>query len=146
MIKSCASIEQPGWLALRQALWPNCSDMEHLAEMASFLAQPERFVQFVAYAENGQPVGFVEASIRSDYVNGTETSPVVFLEGIYVASTHRRQGVAKSLVSSVAAWAASRGCQEFASDAPIENDLSLLVHKSLGFVETERVVYFRKAL
>jgi aminoglycoside 6'-N-acetyltransferase I len=146
MIEPCTSVEQPGWLPLREALWPHCSDAEHLAEMAEFLAQPERFVQFVAYTEAHQPIGFVEASLRSDYVNGTSSSPVAFLEGLYVAPTHRCRGVARRLVAAVSEWATMRGCHEFASDAALDNELSHRVHRSLGFVETERVVYFRKAL
>ena len=145
-VELCASVEQPGWLPLRQLLWPHCATAEHLIEMGRFLTQPERFVQLVAYAESPQPVGLVEASLREDYVNGTENSPVAFLEGLYVTPTHRRQGVARRLVAAVAEWAAARGCYEFASDAALENELSHAVHRSLGFVETERVVYFRKAL
>lgn len=146
MIELCMSTEQPGWLPLREALWPHCSKAEHLAEMAEFLAQPERCVQFVAYTQTYQPVGFAEASLRSDYVNGTKSSPVAFLEGIYVSPTHRRHGIARSLIAAVSEWASSHGCQEFASDAALDNALSHKVHTSLGFVETERVVYFRKVL
>jgi aminoglycoside 6'-N-acetyltransferase I len=145
-IEPCASVEQPGWLTLRQSLWPHSSRAEHLAEMGEFLAQPGRYAQFVAYAGSRQPVGLAEASLRSDYVNGTESSPVAFLEGLYVATSHRRRGVARRLVAAVAEWAVSRGCRELASDAALGNDSSHAVHKSLGFVETERVVYFRKVL
>jgi len=114
--------------------------------MAAFLAQPGRFMQIVAYTETRQPIGFAEASLRSDYVNGTGSSPVAFLEGLYVAPSHRRRGVARSLVAAVLQWAGSRGCQECASDALVENELSHRVHRALGFTETERVVYFRKTL
>ncbi|MGQ5522844.1 aminoglycoside 6'-N-acetyltransferase [Chitinimonas sp. PSY-7] len=146
MIEQCTSVEQAGWLNLRETLWPDCLTEEHLAEMASFIDEPGRYAQFVAYTEAARPVGFVEASLRNDYVNGTDTSPVAFLEGIYVAPEFRRQGIAAQLVKAVAAWAHSCGCQEFASDAPLENELSHAVHKALGFAETERVVYFRKLL
>lgn len=146
MIELCNSVEHLGWLPLRQLLWPHCSKAEHLAEMRAFLAQPERFIQFGAYGESQQAVGLVEASLRNDYVNGTESSPVAFLEGLYVVPTHRRRGVARSLVAAVGEWAATRGCHEFASDTALENELSHAVHRALGFVETERVVYFRKAL
>jgi len=146
MIEPCISVEQPGWLPLRQSLWPDCATAEHLVEMGEFLARPESFVQFVAYAESHEPVGLVEASLRNGYVNGTESSPLAFLEGLYVTPTHRRRGVARRLVAAVAEWAVSRGCREFASDAALQNELSHAVHRSLGFVETERVVYFRKAL
>ena len=141
-----ASVDHPGWLSLRQSLWPHGATEEHLAEMARFLAEPGRFVQFIACAEPAGPVGLVEASIRNDHVNGTETSPVAFLEGLYVSPDHRRRGLARRLVAAVAEWAQSRGCREFASDAALDNRLSHAVHMSLGFVETERVVYFRKVL
>ncbi|PHV10297.1 aminoglycoside 6'-N-acetyltransferase [Chitinimonas sp. BJB300] len=145
-IEACSTVEQPGWLNLRQALWPDCPCDEHLTEMAGFIADPGRYAQFVAYASASLPIGFVEASLRIDYVNGTDTSPVVFLEGIYVAPGFRRQGLAAQLVAAVATWARSRGCSEFASDAPLDNELSHAVHLALGFTETERVVYFRKPL
>lgn len=146
MIVACSSLEQRGWLALREALWPGGPRSEHLAEMGSFLAQPERFCQLVAYAADGTPVGFVEASLRSDYVNGTSTTPVAFLEGLYVAPLHRRRGVARRLVAAVQQWALARGCQELASDAALDNEVSHALHEALGFEETERVVYFRKEL
>ena len=146
MIEPCTSIDQPGWLSLRQTLWSEGSRSEHLAEMASFLAEPQRFAQFIYYVEPDVPAGFVEAALRYDYVNGTESSPVAFLEGIFVLPAHRRQGIAGRLVAAVERWAISRGCREFASDAALVNELSHAVHRSLGFRETERVVYFRKLL
>jgi len=146
MIVPCVSVDQPGWLRLRQALWPDGSAEEHLAEMASFLVAPQRYAQFLAYATDEQAVGFVEASVRTDYVNGTSTSPVAFLEGIYVAPEFRRKGIGTALVATVSAWARSAGCSELASDAPLENESSHAMHHALGFQETERVVYFRKEL
>lgn len=146
MIERCASVEQPGWLTLREALWPHCSREEHLAEMSAFLVAPKKYAQFVAYSRTAEPIGFAEASARDDYVNGTETSPVAFLEGLYVIPDARRQGVATELVAAVAAWGIELGCSELASDALLENELSHSVHKALGFVETERVLFFRKSL
>ncbi|MEM9151019.1 MAG: aminoglycoside 6'-N-acetyltransferase [Cyanobacteria bacterium P01_F01_bin.3] len=146
MIERCASIEQPGWLSLRKQLWPDCSHEKHLAEMSSFLAEPSRYVQFVAYDGGGSPTGFAEAALRSDYVNGTSSSPVAFLEGIYVVSRLRRQGIAARLVVAVAEWAIAQGCRELASDALLDNELSQIFHKALGFKETERVVFFCKSL
>jgi aminoglycoside 6'-N-acetyltransferase I len=144
-VERCTSVKQPGWLELRQALWPHCTREEHLSEMSSFLANPQRYAQFVAYSA-GQAVGFVEAAVRSDYVNGTSSSPVAFLEGIYVAPEARRKRIASSLVLAVAEWARSVGCLEFASDAALDNEASHAVHRALGFAETERVVFFRKEL
>ena len=146
MILPCTSTAQSGWLALRQALWPECPEAEHLTEMQLFVEQPEKYVQFVAYSVDGQPAGLVEAALRTDYVNGTDTSPVAFIEGMYVAPAFRRQGVARSLMRVVADWARTRGCTELASDALLENTASHAMHAALGFEETERVVFFRKLL
>ena len=114
--------------------------------MSRFCAEPQRFGQFIAVADDGTPLGFIEIALRSDYVNGTRTSPVAFLEGIYVAPFARAQGVAKVLVQAAEVWARERGCVEFASDAAIDNQISHAMHRALGFAETQRVVFFRKAL
>lgn len=146
LIIPCGSVEQPGWLALRQALWPHCPAEEHLAEMATFLTEPQRYAQFVAYTAAGLPLGFVEASVRTDYVNGCDSSPVAFLEGIYVIPESRHKGTAAELVAAIATWARGVGCSELASDALLENERSHAVHRALGFQETERVVFFLKKL
>ncbi len=93
-----------------------------------------------------EPVGLAEAAVRHDYVNGAQTSPVVFLEGIYVVPSARRQGIAAQLIAAVSAWAAAAGYRELASDAQLENIASHALHAALGFEATERVVFFRKAL
>ena len=142
----CVSVDQPGWLAMRKQLWPHCSSSEHLAEMSEFLASSARFAQFIEYDKSNNAVGFVEVSLRTDYVNGTDSSPVAFLEGIYVVPHARRQGVARTLVAAAERWATSSGCCELASDAEIENTASHSMHSGLGFTESERVVFFKKAL
>jgi aminoglycoside 6'-N-acetyltransferase I len=114
--------------------------------MQSFLDDPNRFAAFIAHEGPDGPAGFAEASIRHDYVNGTHTSPVGFLEGIYVMPGQRRKGIAAALVESVSAWAQSRGCTELASDSELGNEASQLMHQALGFRETERVVYFCRQL
>lgn len=142
----CTSTEQEGWLLLRQQLWPEASAGEHLAEMQTFIDQPRRFFQLVAYEADRQPAGFVEAALRTDYVNGTEKSPVAFLEGLYVAPQSRRNGVATLLVATIVAWAQAVGCEELAADALLDNEASQAMHRALGFEETERVVFFRKLI
>ena len=142
----CESTDHPGWLALREQLWPNCLSAEHLAEMSEFLSSPTRFAQFIEYDKLSNAVGFVEVSLRTDYVNGTKSSPVAFLEGIYVVPHARRRGVARALVAEAERWAIGSGCREFASDAKIENTASHSMHAGLGFTESERVVFFKKSL
>jgi len=145
-IERCNSLDQPGWLDMRLALWPDASADEHRAYMAISLAQPERFLQLMVYDERRQPLGFIEGSIRNDYVNGTASSPVGFVEGVYVAPAARRKGVARQLYAAIGDWAKARGCSELASDALVDNEVSQRAHRALGFRETERVVYFTKHL
>jgi aminoglycoside 6'-N-acetyltransferase I len=145
-IERCTSPDQPGWLEMRVALWPDATAEEHLGYMTMSLAQPERFLQLMIYDERRQALGFIEGSIRNDYVNGTESSPVGFVEGVYVAPAWRRQGIARQLFAAIGDWARARGCSELASDALIDNEVSQRAHRSLGFRETERVVYFSKPL
>lgn len=145
-IERCVSLDQPGWLDMRLELWPDATGDDHRGYMAISLAQPERYVQLVIYDEQRQPLGFIEGSIRSDYVNGTESSPVGFVEGVYVVPRWRRLGIARQLFDAVADWARARGCRELASDALIDNDVSQRAHLALGFRETERVVYFTRRL
>jgi aminoglycoside 6'-N-acetyltransferase I len=100
----------------------------------------------LAKTDSGKAVGFAEAALRVDYVNGTDSSPVAFLEGLYVAPGSRRAGVARALVAAVEQWARREGCSELASDCLLENIDAHEVHRALGFGETERVVYFRKEI
>ena len=132
------------WLALRLALWPGVSEAGQLSGMTDALARGH-YVR-LALTAGGSAVGFVEASKRVDYVNGTSSSPVAFLEGLYVVPGSRRQGVARVLVESVMKWASAEGCSELASDSLLDNSAAHAAHRSLGFEETERVVYFRRAL
>ncbi len=134
-----------GWAALRHQLWDEEPASEHRAEAEAQLAEPERFLNLVAL-DGDAVIGFAEASIRHEYVNGCEDSPVLFLEGICVAPEVRRQGLARRLVAAVAEWGRASGCREFASDAWHDDWDSHAFHLAAGFAETERVVYFRKEL
>jgi len=145
MIKVCTLLDHDGWLPLRSALWPDSApDGEREAE--AILGTPERYRVLVFVGQDGNAQGFSEASIRSDYVNGTSSSPVAFLEGLYVLPSCRGRGVARQLVAAIQQWALCMGCTELASDALLANVGSHGMHEALGFVETERVVYFLKVL
>lgn len=113
--------------------------------MRSYVADRRRYASFLACSA-ADAIGLAEVSLRSDYVNGTESSPVAFLEGLYVVPHARRAGVAAALVAAACDWGRRAGCREMASDALLDNSTSQLVHRALGFEETERVVYFRRKL
>ena len=43
-------------------------------------------------------------------------------------------------------WARALGYSELASDAEIDNTVSIAAHRALGFEETDRIVCFLKKL
>ncbi|MBE5804178.1 MAG: GNAT family N-acetyltransferase [Clostridiales bacterium] len=109
------------------------------------LTSCDEAVCFLA-CEDGLSIGFAQCQLRHDYVEGTETSPVGFLEGVYVRPEHHRKGVARRLVAACEDWARSVGCTEFASDCEIDNTESLAFHLAIGFEEAGRTIWFNKKL
>ena len=84
--------------------------------------------------------------MRHDYVEGCDTSPVGYLEGVNVKETCRNKGVAMRLVEECENWAREKGCREFASDCELSNTASLNFHLQLGFREQNRIICFKKDL
>ncbi len=140
------------WVRMRTALWPD-DEAGHAGEVDAFFAAgtfrwSESFLSWkvlVAERPAGGLCGFVEASIRP-HVDGCATRPVGYVEGWYVDPDVRRQGVGRKLVEAAEGWAAGQGCREMASDAHLGNTVSHEAHKALGFVESQRLVHFRKRL
>ena len=145
-IRAARSDDATNWHALRIALWPAEEEAPTLSDIANVLADPARYANFLAFDDMENAIGFAEASLRRDYVNGCDTSPIGFLEGWYVAPEWRGRGVGRELMKAAEAWARTRGCREFASDALLDSVDSHRAHLACGFEETERVVYFRKRL
>ncbi|EGP56311.1 aminoglycoside N6'-acetyltransferase [Agrobacterium tumefaciens F2] len=141
VIKAADAASLDDWSLLRHRLWPDASPAEHSEELQDL---SDNEAGFIAYNLAGVAIGFADVSLRQDYVNGCDTSPVAFLEGVYVEGDFRGQGVAAALIAAVTRWAVGKGVSELASDADIANVDSHRMHAALGFEETERVVYFRK--
>lgn len=144
VIVPATATHRDGWLAMRRSLWPECSDAQHASEVVRCLEDPEQ-VAYLALRD-AEMVGFVEVSIRYEYVNGTTTSPVAFVEGIFVKPGHRREGVARALGEGLREWVHKHDVSEVASDAYLDNAASHALHRAMGFEETERVVFFRRTI
>lgn len=129
-------------LALR--LWPDNIYEDLKNEFKSFIDHDNQRV--FLYHDNHLDVGFVHVSLRVDYVEGTDSSPVGFLEGIYVSPDYRNQGIARELIEACEQFAKDKGCTEFASDCELTNLDSILMHEKLGFEETNRIVCFKKKI
>jgi aminoglycoside 6'-N-acetyltransferase I len=134
---------------MRNALWPDSSVEHHEEELVPILAGKwpgvMPLVYFVA-EENGAAIGFVEVGLRSTADGCDWARAVGYIEGWYVAESHRRRGVGAQLIAAAENWAREQGCIEMASDTQIDNTQSLEAHLRLGYEIAERSILFRKSL
>jgi aminoglycoside 6'-N-acetyltransferase I len=136
--------DDPEWLRMRCELWPD-DKAAHQRDMAAWLDRPDTVVLVAKRPDSAGLAGFAEVGARP-FVDGCDTSPVAYLEGWYVDLDVRRQGIGAALIRSAEAWARDHGYREFASDALLDNLDSQQAHESLGFIEVERAVRYRKIL
>ena len=144
MIQKAEIKDLPILAELACQLWPDHTVEEMHTDFAENLAKSDAAF-FLAYAEE-TAIGFAQCQLRYDYVEGTDSSPVGYLEGIYVADGYRQQGFARELLSACEIWAKSKGCTEFASDCELDNMQSLQFHLNVGFEEANRIICFTKKL
>lgn len=125
-------------------LWEESTIEELTSEFAELIRSDECAV-FLSMREN-TTVGFAQVQLRHDYVEGTSSSPVGYLEAIFVRDEYRKCGYGKELLKHCEEWAAEKGCTEFASDCELTNDMSLAFHLNAGFTEANRIICFTKSL
>ena len=128
---------------LAAKMWDHPAD-ELAAEFEELLSRKEAAC-FLCRADE-KNVGFAQCQLRHDYVEGTEGSPVGYLEGVYVEPEYRMQGCARALLHACESWAREMGCREFASDCELTNQESLYFHLHAGFAEANRIICFVKKL
>ena len=134
------------WARLRRALWPHVTLAECRKELETVRRTPSRLVIFVSDRRDGRLSGFLEASLRHDYVEGCASCPVGYIEGWYVLPEARRKGTGRKLVRAAERWARAKGCKEMASDAELANKLSQSVHSALDYIVSKTCIHFRKPL
>lgn len=125
-------------------MWENQTAEELAAEFAETMKDENS--AFFIKSENDTAVGFAQCNLRTDYVEGTESSPVGYLEGIFVKEGYRNKGYARELLTACENWAKDMGCSEFASDCELSNTGSLYFHKAMGFDEVNRIICFKKSI
>lgn len=144
MIKKAGNNDLETLAKLAILMWQNHSITELINEFSEII-ENGKSVFFLKY-EYDVPVGFAQCQLRNDYVEGTKTSPVGYLEGIFVKEQCRHKGYAKELLVECEAWAKENGCSEFASDCEIHNIDSFHFHQAMNFIEANRIICFTKAL
>lgn len=127
-------------------MW-DCHSVEELAEeFVAILDNEECAIYLIFDNIDNMPIGFAQCGLRHDYVEGTESSPVGYLEGIFIRKGYRKKGYAKDLLAECENWAKEKGCSEFASDCELTNSVSLAFHINMGFTEANRIICFTKRI
>lgn len=129
---------------LAMDLWPG-HDYETLKSDLSACQNSLTAELYICEIDN-QIVGFAQVQLRYDYVEGTETKPVGYLEGIFVQDTYRQKGIARKLVEACQDWSKTMGASEFASDVQLNNETSAAFHERMGFTEVNRIICYAKKL
>jgi aminoglycoside 6'-N-acetyltransferase I len=144
VIRRAVPADKPEWIQMRHGLWPE-APLDYLGRDVDDLLLNDDAGIFVAVAEQGQLIGFVEVRLR-DYAEGCESAPVGYIEAWYVAPQMRGQKFGRDLVQTAEQWAREKGCTEMGSDTWLDNHESIAAHAKLGYYEVDRLVHFVKRL
>lgn len=142
IVRTAGVSDRTELVRMRMALWPDSTAAE-VDERLKF--RPEQGVTFVAERVEGELVGFAEINLRR-FAEGCTSSPVPYLEGIWVDGNRRRRGLATALLGEAEVWCRAHGFNELASDCEISNEGSAQFHRAAGFEEVQRNISFRRAL
>ena len=142
MIKRAGTQDLEVLAELANMMWTNHSVDELITKFAEIMDKNQSAF-FLKY-DSDNPIGFAQCQLRYDYVEGTTTSPVGYLEGIFVRKEYQNKGYARELFIECETWAKQHGCHEFASDCEVENEMSQRFHMAMNFTEVNRIVCFTK--
>jgi aminoglycoside 6'-N-acetyltransferase I len=145
IVREATAAEHPIWAAMLVKLHGWGDESEFIAEIPSWLALDDPMVCFLAFSDDGQPIGMADARVRN-YAEGAPNLCAAYIEDIFVEEEHRRTGVARALLAAVEQWARAQGLNWLGSDTELGNDLSEAWHKGVGFKTIERLIVFGKPL
>lgn len=90
-------------------IWGNDKTSE-LTEEFMEIAKDENSTCFLKFIDE-KAVTFANVALKHYYVEGTETSPVGYLEGIYVKENYIKKGYARELVEDCEKWAREKNAK-----------------------------------
>lgn len=132
---------------MRLVLFDDLDPEFNAADMRAFEQRHEQAV-LLAFVDSDDAgagagaVGFAEVALRN-LVDGCLTSPVGYLEAIYVDPAARGHGLGRQLLEAAKDWARQQDCSEFATDSDLKDLDAQEFHLANGFKETYRIVQFR---
>ncbi len=133
------------WLQMRRILWPDSAENTLQQEMTVIFDNAKNNQVYVCEVESHDIVAFIEINLRIR-VHGCISSPIAYIEGLYVEPNYRLQGIAKALTTEAENWARRNGCAELAVDVIFNNSMNQQIHQKLGYKEVEKIVIYCKTL
>lgn len=106
MVKKAGKEDRMILAELAACMWGGHSK-EELAKEFLDLMEREDALLCIQYDEE-YPVGFAQCQLRYDYVEGCKSSPVGYLEGIFIREEFRRKGYARDLLKQCEKWASEK--------------------------------------
>lgn len=144
IITPFAESDYQDWLEMSLDLFKDYPPEDTERDLKAVLKK-DNYQTFMAKSDKTN-VGFITASIRSDYVEGASSSPVGYMDSIYVKSDYRKHGVARQLYKKVESWALNNGCSEMGSDTWLWNEAAQKFHAQLGFRKEDVLVHYIKSI
>ncbi|WP_299532923.1 aminoglycoside 6'-N-acetyltransferase [Ulvibacterium sp.] len=132
------------WRKMSLELFPGYA-MDHLERDLHQVMESDNQETFFAKSKEGI-IGFINVSIRHDYVEGSNSTPVGYIEAIFIKPDYRKHGVARKLVDLGEQWILQKGCTQMGSDTWASNEQSRKFHLGLGFREEDTLVHYIKDL
>ena len=126
---------------MREEIYGSLEDEYHKKEMEQIFVSNDWFCYFLTDKSN-QILGLVELSLRN-IVDGCLSSPVAYIEGLYLKKEYRSRGLGKEAIRIILNWCIEKGFSELATDTQLTNLKAQHFYKAVGFQETDRVVEFR---
>lgn len=130
---------EKGYQKLIKKLWNDIEENE-IKDIIQYhyLGKEKIFVK----VHNDKVIAFVNTSIRNDYVEGSDSSKVGYIEGIYVSEKYRRMKIARELINTCVVYFKEIGVTQIGSDTELENKQSQNFHKAIGFKEVSTIKHY----
>ncbi len=130
---------QEDYIRLVKLLWKDIEDKDIQVLITPHEQQKEKVF---LYLKEDKVVGFINISVRNDYVEGCDSTGVGYIEGIYVCESYRRNQIAVHLIEHAIAFFKELGFTEIGSDTELSNEVSQFFHKAIGFKEVNKLVHY----
>jgi len=151
MIREATENDFDEWLRMRVLLYPERDSQRLLSEIKTIFTRRTILGELdyhilVHEEERNKLSGFIETSIRKQ-LQGYQTSPVGYIESLYVVPINRRNGIARQLVAFSEKWIRSQNCNQFFVDTDPGYLDAIQFYKSVGFKEVgsnEKEIIFKK--